>query len=45
MNLIDKECTGCGLCANLCPRNAILMRENEEGFLYPVMLQHFVIML
>ena len=36
MNLIDKECTGCGLCANLCPRNAILMRENEEGFLYPV---------
>lgn len=36
MNLLDKECTGCALCANQCPRNAIVMKENKEGFLYPV---------
>lgn len=35
MNLLDKECTGCGLCANQCPRNAIVIKKNEEGFLYP----------
>ena len=33
---IGKECTGCGLCSVACPKDAILMRENEEGFLYPV---------
>lgn len=29
------ECTGCGLCAEKCPKNCILMVENEEGFRYP----------
>lgn len=29
-------CTGCGACANVCPKNAITMKENEEGFLAPV---------
>ncbi|MCD8377929.1 MAG: polysaccharide pyruvyl transferase family protein [Candidatus Gastranaerophilales bacterium] len=30
------ECSGCGACANICPKKAITMTENEEGFLYPV---------
>lgn len=28
-------CTGCAACANICPKNCILMRADEEGFLYP----------
>lgn len=28
-------CTGCGACYNKCPQNAISMKENDEGFLYP----------
>ncbi len=30
-----KECTGCGACAAKCPQNAIEMKPDEEGFLYP----------
>ena len=30
------ECTGCGACASICPKKAITMRPDEEGFLYPV---------
>lgn len=29
------ECTGCGACASICPKGAIAMRPDEEGFLYP----------
>lgn len=29
------ECTGCGACASICPKKAITMRADEEGFLYP----------
>lgn len=31
-----KECNGCGVCALKCPKKAIIMREDKEGFLYPV---------
>lgn len=32
----DKNrCSGCGACANVCAFNAISMREDEYGFLYP----------
>ena len=31
-----KRCTGCGACINVCPVSAISMREDEKGFLYPV---------
>ena len=30
-----KNCTGCSACRDLCPQQAIEMRENEEGFLFP----------
>ena len=29
------ECTGCGACVSICPKGAITMRPDEEGFLYP----------
>ncbi len=30
------ECCGCEACVNSCPRKAITMREDENGFRYPV---------
>lgn len=30
------KCTGCTACLNICPKNAISMQEDEEGFKYPV---------
>jgi Pyruvate/2-oxoacid:ferredoxin oxidoreductase delta subunit len=31
-----ENCSGCALCFAICPRKAITMRYNEEGFFYPV---------
>lgn len=31
-----KECTGCGACYNICPTDAIKMKTDKTGFLYPV---------
>lgn len=31
-----KECCGCAACANKCPKLAISMLPNHEGFLHPV---------
>ncbi len=31
----EKVCTGCRACEQLCPKHAITMEENEEGFLMP----------
>lgn len=33
---IKAECTGCGACASICPKNAITMQPDAEGFCYPV---------
>ena len=36
IEIIDKEmCSGCTACKNKCPKDAITMVEDEEGFLYP----------
>ena len=32
----DKDCYGCGLCAQECPVGAIKMMQNREGFAMPV---------
>ena len=34
---IDKpvECTGCGACVDICPKNVISLLPDESGFLYP----------
>jgi len=29
------DCCGCGACAASCPKDAITMLTDEEGFLYP----------
>lgn len=29
-------CSGCTACANACPAGCIVMKEDEQGFLYPV---------
>ena len=31
-----EKCCGCGLCEYICPKSAIKMKEDEVGFLYPV---------
>ena len=37
MNVIDKnKCSGCHACYNICPKNAIEMKEDEKGFKYPI---------
>ena len=33
--LPEDKCCGCGVCSNICPKNAITMEENQEGFLFP----------
>lgn len=30
-----EECCGCTACYAICPKKAILMEEDEEGFEYP----------
>lgn len=36
INIISaKDCCGCRACENICPKKAITMIENKEGFLYP----------
>ena len=30
--MLSKECTGCGACKYVCPKNAISMKKDEKGF-------------
>lgn len=34
-----KSCCGCGLCAQICPKKCIELRQDKEGFYYPVVNQ------
>lgn len=37
INIIDKaNCCGCNACTQRCPKQCISMKEDEQGFLYPV---------
>lgn len=31
-----KECCGCTACMHVCPVKCVVMQEDEEGFLYPI---------
>lgn len=31
-----KDCIGCGVCAEICPKKCINMSENKEGFMFPI---------
>lgn len=36
MKICDQSlCVGCGMCANVCPREAITMEEGAHGFVFP----------
>ena len=41
--IVPQDCTGCGLCANVCSRNAIRMVWSTEGFLIPSVETHLCI--
>ena len=38
MNLFEnkEDCCGCAACYNICPRNAIEMKADEFGYIYPL---------
>lgn len=37
IDIDDKtDCCGCTACKSICPKKAISMKEDEEGFLYPI---------
>lgn len=35
-NKVTSKCCGCYACSNVCPKNAIDMKEDEDGFKYPI---------
>lgn len=35
IRLVEKNCTGCGSCADVCPSKCIDMKLDAEGFYYP----------
>ncbi len=35
MSINPSLCSGCNACYNICPKQAIMMQENVEGFKYP----------
>lgn len=38
-----EDCFGCGACENICPKNAINMYEDEQGFSYPKINQEICV--
>lgn len=42
-NIPVENCCGCTACFNICPRSAITMQPDEEGFAYPLVdLEHCI---
>lgn len=33
----ESKCCGCGACAEICPRKALSLKPNKEGFQYPAL--------
>lgn len=31
----ESDCSGCGACIQICPKNCIVLTEHKDGFLYP----------
>ena len=38
VNKNGENCSGCGACFNACSMDAIVKEENEQGFLYPIVI-------
>lgn len=36
ISILGKDCCGCTACEQICPKNCIAFKENNEGFMYPV---------
>lgn len=36
MILNNKNCSSCGACVNICPKDAISLNSDENGFVYPL---------
>lgn len=37
IEITDKsKCCGCTACKSICPKQAIIMKQDDEGFLYPI---------
>lgn len=34
--MTKQECCGCTACYSICPKSAIIMKMDEEGFYYPI---------
>jgi len=44
MSLVSSEfCTGCAACVNVCPKSAIHMQSDCEGFLQPIINKEFCV--
>ena len=38
-----EDCCGCTACYAICPKSAICMERDEEGFLYPKVIESLCI--
>lgn len=43
VNLPKDQCCGCGACHNICPKGAILMCPDENGYVYPLINPEFCV--
>ena len=36
ISILGNDCCGCTACEQICPKKCITFKENNEGFMYPV---------